>query len=104
MKEPSEKRRPNTTANGQTFDSRTVESVWQKAIPEPAFPGFRKDKCGALMLWEKYGKPERWGWEIDHIIPVAKGGTDVLENLQPLHWQNNRGKGNDLNWICKVRD
>lgn len=31
--------------------------------------------------------------EIDHIIPVAKGGRTVEENLQTLCWKCNRAKG-----------
>lgn len=30
------------------------------------------------------------GWEIDHINP---GGGDGLSNLQPLHYETNRRKG-----------
>ena len=32
--------------------------------------------------------------EIDHIIPVSKGGFTVEENLQTLCWKCNRAKGN----------
>ncbi|MBQ1328668.1 MAG: HNH endonuclease [Eubacterium sp.] len=34
--------------------------------------------------------------EIDHIIPVAKGGCTVPENLQTLCWKCNRNKSDKL--------
>jgi len=39
-----------------------------------------------------------FGWEIDHIKAVVNGGDDRLSNLQPLNWQNNLAKGNNLTW------
>uniref|UniRef100_UPI0026214739 HNH endonuclease n=1 Tax=Fusobacterium sp. TaxID=68766 RepID=UPI0026214739 len=35
--------------------------------------------------------------EIDHIIPVSKGGETVEENLQTLCWKCNRAKSNKIN-------
>jgi len=97
-------RNPNTTTSGGAFSEATIEAVWAKGTPEPNYPGFRKDKCGASMQRTKYGKTEQWGWEIDHIKPVSQGETDDLSNLQPLQWENNRHKGDDYpNWTCKVR-
>ena len=34
--------------------------------------------------------------EIDHIIPVSKGGCTVKDNLQTLCWKCNRSKGNKI--------
>ncbi|MBQ8982655.1 MAG: HNH endonuclease [Lachnospiraceae bacterium] len=36
--------------------------------------------------------------EIDHIIPVSKGGCTVEDNLQTLCWKCNRQKGSKLNF------
>lgn len=32
-------------------------------------------------------------WHLDHITPVAAGGTDTRDNVQPLHAACNRAKG-----------
>lgn len=97
-------RSPGSKADGRPFDSATIEAVWQKGTPEASLHSFRKDRCGASMSHDRYGKTEQWGWEIDHIKPVSKGGGDELSNLQPLQWENNRHKGDSWpEWSCKVR-
>jgi len=94
----------NTKRDGASFDEATIEAVWKKGTPEPQYSSFRKDTCGASMQRNKYGKTEQWGWEIDHIEPVSKDGTDDLSNLQPLQWENNRHKGDNWpNWDCKIK-
>lgn len=97
-------RSTGTRTNGSGFDDATIEAVWQKGVVEPQYPSFRKDTCGASMQRTRYGQTEQWGWEIDHIKPVAQGGTDDLSNLQPLQWENNRHKSDNWpNWVCKVK-
>ena len=55
---------------------------------------YRKDKLGNPMYKPSYGKSTSMGWEIDHSKPQSKGGTDHLNNLQPLNTAANRQKGN----------
>ena len=45
------------------------------------------------MTWDNYGE-----WEIDHIIPLAKGGEHNIKNLQPLWKTENRKKSDKINF------
>lgn len=36
---------------------------------------------------------------IDHILPISKGGTNILENLQPLCLNCNSKKGSKIIWV-----
>jgi 5-methylcytosine-specific restriction endonuclease McrA len=38
------------------------------------------------------------GYEVDHIIPISKGGLHHQDNLQYLTVSENRSKGNKLEW------
>ena len=92
-------RKNGSNSKGSSFDDATVQAVWNKATPIPGTNANvrRKDVCGAIIDRNKYGDTTENGngWEIDHIKPVSRNGTDDLSNLQPLQWQNNRAKGDD---------
>lgn len=98
----------NRRADGTTFSPDVVQKVWEKAqIIDGADPDkMRRDPCGAIIHRDHFGQTSEslsFGWEIDHIKPLAKGGDDDFLNLQPLQWENNRHKGNaHPSWMCTV--
>ena len=44
------------------------------------------------MSWDNYGEY----WEIDHIIPISKGGSFHYKNTQPLTVTENRHKSDKI--------
>ena len=53
----------------------------------------RKDIYGNTMYKPSYGKTSEMGWNVDHSKPQALGGTDHLNNLQPMNSRANCSKG-----------
>jgi len=101
-------RKAGSKTAGTNWTDAEKLAVWKKGIAVPGYDDtkLRKDVCGAWMEFVKYGETVEggMGWEIDHIKPVASGGSDENSNLQPLQWQNNRGKGDNWpNWSCSIK-
>ncbi|MDD4994115.1 MAG: HNH endonuclease signature motif containing protein [Paludibacter sp.] len=98
-------RRHNTDRNGNSWSETMKKLVWNKGriIPNYSSEVWRWDKCGKVMKYSEHGnRSSDHGWEIDHINPVANGGSDDLNNLQPLNWANNLDKSDKLYWTCPL--
>ena len=74
----------NSRVGRQPIPNRLRHAVFQR-------DQYRCRECGA-------SKEDGVTLEIDHIIPVAKGGTNDISNLQTLCKACNRGKYTDT-WV-----
>lgn len=93
----------NVDLKGNKFSEDIISKVWEKGIKTSQLDPdkTRWDDCRKLIDRVEYGNvSSKYGWEIDHIKPVAKEGTDDLSNLRPLQWETNREKGDTYPWKC----
>ena len=88
------------------FSKQQIQDVWNRASAVEGYDPtrFRKDACGAWIMWDKYGDTDSlYGWEVDHIVPQAllekkgfsKEMIDRQENLRALQHENNASKSDD---------
>lgn len=82
--------------------SKRKDEVWEKGAKirgkDPKL--YRRDTCGNIMYYHSYGKNSPSGWVIDHSKPRNSGGTDHLNNLQPLNTSLNQRKGKKHPFKC----
>lgn len=49
--------------------------------------------CGKRLAWRNYGVlGTRGAWEVDHGIPLSRGGSDYFRNFWPACIECNREK------------
>lgn len=76
------------------FSKERLDQIWDKGkvIPGKNPDLYRTDKFGNTMYKPSYGLYSPMGWNVDHSKPQAEGGTDHLNNLQPMNSKANSSK------------
>ena len=72
----------------------TAKQLFREKYPN----GVGYDFAGRKMSISNYGDSSKVGWDVDHILPVSKGGTDAKENLQCTNVITNDNKANNTTW------
>jgi hypothetical protein len=79
-----------------------VQSVWELGETTSNPNEWRKDVCGAWIYRKSLNQESEFGWVIDRIKPISLGGNDDISNYRPMHWENNKIKGNSPEPICII--
>ena len=100
-KKVASKKPLSTKARSQMIQKKSAKQdkdktrTWNalKSIPGKDPDVWRKDRYGNVVRYASYGtKKGKYAWELDHIKPKSKGGTDKPANLQALHRDENQKK------------
>ena len=91
-------RKHGSDSDGRNFAPERVQEVWERGRTvsgkDPTL--YRRDSVGNVLFRHAYGKHGDMSWQVDHKVPVAKGGSDNLRNLQPLQSGANEEKGDRI--------
>ena len=77
------------------FSEQAKQAVWL-ATPGANPADQKQDPYGNTIVWGNHGQAVPGSWEIDHIIPVAHGGSNHINNLQAMHFLQNQYLGSTL--------
>jgi 5-methylcytosine-specific restriction endonuclease McrA len=86
-------------SNRTKYTNKNASSaVFNNAKPVRGYDSnlYRQDPYGNVIYKHSHGKNSEMGWEIDHIKPRARGGSDDIVNLQALKTEVNRIKSDSL--------
>ena len=76
------------------------DAVWRKGSKIVGKNPDEYRKCvlsGKVIRYSHYGNNKsRYNWDIDHIVPKSRNGSDHISNLQPVSASKNRSIGCSL--------
>ncbi|WP_169733521.1 HNH endonuclease signature motif containing protein [Mycoplasmopsis lipofaciens] len=82
--------------NEEIIDKERAEIYWEKRFDDKTNV---KDFVGREMHKQEYrNKNSKYGWNIDHILPISKGGKSTCGNCVPLNIVSNEVKKDNTSW------
>lgn len=81
------------------YSEAELDSIFMKSGWSLGWPNWGVDCDGRTISRSEYGRFSAYGWQVDHILPIALGGGDQAINLRPRHWRGNCGAGGLLGGI-----
>lgn len=72
--------------------------------PKIALKVLKRDNYKCCICGKSPSTHPELSLEVDHILPISKGGTNDIENLQTLCIYCNRGKGNDDSLNIEIKE
>ncbi len=84
------------------FTEEEIREVWS-SISECRGKKSCIDPWGREIKRFDYGCKDKYCWNIDHILPISRGGTNSISNLQPLHWKSIKEIRRKKQILCKTR-
>ena len=91
-------RRYSKTEKGKIANRRRL-AIYRRSIRELSKLLDQQEKEAIRMFYVNCPP----GYEVDHIIPISKGGKHHITNLQYLSPTENRSKGNRIDWVPKYQ-
>ena len=76
------------------YSEAELDLIFTRANPVPGAPGVARDCDGRIICRSDYGAYSEFGWQVDHIQPIALGGLlGEFLNMRPRHWHGNTSAG-----------
>ena len=77
-----------------SFTESQLDEIFNRTTtPTPNLLGIRRTQEGHLVLRGLYGKHEPFGWQVDHCLSQALGGTNHPNNLRARQTHANESAG-----------
>lgn len=83
------------------YSRKQIDEAWERSQQVEGYNPkvWRKDSCDAWIKYDQYGEQNKYGWNIDHIIPKILFDNNFYEfaaNRRAMHWENNNKKSDDF--------